>query len=95
MEELKLALENAVSVIHPGGRLSIISFHSLEARIVKQFIRSESRGKQVPKGLPLTEAQLRQDVRLKIASKAIKPSEAEIQQNPRARSSVLRLAEKI
>lgn len=95
LEELKLALENAVSVIHPGGRLSIISFHSLEDRIVKQFIRNESRGKQVPKGLPLTEAQLRQDVRLKISSKAIKPSEAEIQQNPRARSSVLRLAEKI
>lgn len=95
LEELKKALENAVTVLKPAGRLSIISFHSLEDRIVKQFIRNESRGKQMPKGLPLTEEQLRQDVRLTHCSKAIKPSKNEIDQNPRARSSVLRLAEKV
>lgn len=95
LEELKKALENAVTVLKPTGRLSIISFHSLEDRIVKQFIRNESRGKQVPKGLPLTEEQLRQDVRLTNCSKAIKPSKEEISQNPRARSSVLRLAERV
>lgn len=59
LEEIERALNGALEILAPEGRLSIISFHSLEDRIVKQFIRHHSRGPQVPAGIPLTEAQLR------------------------------------
>lgn len=95
LDEIRQALTGALSILAPGGRLSVISFHSLEDRIVKQFMRNESRGPQVPRGLPLTEAQLKAHgaPSLKLAGK-MKPSEQEISVNPRARSSVLRFAEK-
>lgn len=96
LDEIRQALTGALSILAPGGRLSVISFHSLEDRIVKQFMRNESRGPQVPRGLPLTEAQLKAHgaPSLKLAGK-MKPSEQEISVNPRARSSVLRFAEKV
>ncbi|PPZ39267.1 16S rRNA (cytosine(1402)-N(4))-methyltransferase, partial [Escherichia coli] len=59
LEEIEQALNGALSVLAPQGRLSVISFHSLEDRIVKRFIRHQSRGPQVPAGMPLTEEQLR------------------------------------
>lgn len=59
LEEIEQALKSSLSVLAPGGRLSIISFHSLEDRIVKRFMREQSRGPQVPAGLPMTEAQLK------------------------------------
>lgn len=93
--EIEKALEASLDVLKPGGRLSVISFHSLEDRIVKQFIRKQSQGKQVPRGLPVTEAELNSGVKLKAVSRAIKPSEQEIEFNPRSRSSVLRLAERL
>ncbi len=95
LDEIRQALTGALSILAPGGRLSVISFHSLEDRIVKQFMRNESRGPQVPHGLPLTEEQLKAHgtPALKLAGK-MKPSEQEISVNPRARSSVLRFAEK-
>ena len=95
LDEIRQALTGALSILAPGGRLSVISFHSLEDRIVKQFMRNESRGPQVPHGLPLTEEQLKAygTPALKLAGK-MKPSEQEISVNPRARSSVLRFAEK-
>ncbi|WP_409158551.1 16S rRNA (cytosine(1402)-N(4))-methyltransferase RsmH [Pectobacterium sp. B2J-2] len=97
LEEIERALEGALSVLAPQGRLSVISFHSLEDRIVKRFIRHQSRGPQVPAGLPLTEAQLRSQggATLKAVGKKLMPSEAEIAENPRARSSVLRFAERL
>lgn len=97
LEEIERALEGALSVLAPQGRLSIISFHSLEDRIVKRFIRHQSRGPQVPAGLPLTEEQLRSQggQTLKAVGKKLMPSEAEIAENPRARSSVLRFAERL
>ncbi|AXW85954.1 16S rRNA (cytosine(1402)-N(4))-methyltransferase [Lonsdalea britannica] len=96
LEEIERALNGALDVLAPEGRLSVISFHSLEDRIVKRFIRHNSRGPQVPAGLPLTEEQLREQGgrTLKIAGK-MKPSDAEVAENPRARSSVLRFAERL
>ncbi|PQQ42171.1 16S rRNA (cytosine(1402)-N(4))-methyltransferase [Photorhabdus luminescens] len=96
LEEIEQALEGALQVLAPQGRLSVISFHSLEDRIVKRFIRQNSRGPQVPAGLPLTEEQLkaRGGRSLKSIGK-MKPSEGEVADNPRARSSVLRFAEKV
>ncbi|AYH02919.1 16S rRNA (cytosine(1402)-N(4))-methyltransferase RsmH [Pectobacterium parmentieri] len=97
LEEIERALEGALSVLAPQGRLSVISFHSLEDRIVKRFIRHQSRGPQVPAGLPLTEAQLRSQggQTLKPVGKKLMPSEEEVAENPRARSSVLRFAERL
>ena len=97
LEEIELALEGALSVLAPQGRLSVISFHSLEDRIVKRFIRHQSRGPQVPAGLPLTEEQLRSQggQTLKAVGKKLMPSEEEVAENPRARSSVLRFAERL
>ena len=95
LEEIETALNASLDVLKPGGRLVVISFHSLEDRIVKQFIKRQSKGKAVPRGLPLTDAQLNQDLTLKAIGKAIKPSEAEIEANFRARSSVLRVAQRL
>ncbi len=94
LEQVKTALDAALAVLKPGGRLAVISFHSLEDRLVKQFMRQHSKPAPVPKGLPLTEDQLRQHLPLKLIGKAIMPSDAELAANPRARSAVLRVAEK-
>jgi len=95
LEEIDTALKGALSVLAPGGRLSIISFHSLEDRLVKRFMRDQSRGPQVPAGIPMTESQLEAlgGRELKTLGKLI-PGEAEVNENPRARSSVLRIAER-
>lgn len=95
LEEIERALNGALEILSPEGRLSIISFHSLEDRIVKQFIRHHSRGPQVPAGIPLTESQLRSQGGRKLkALGKMKPSSDEVSANPRARSSVLRFAER-
>ncbi|MEN4911830.1 16S rRNA (cytosine(1402)-N(4))-methyltransferase RsmH [Erwinia amylovora] len=95
LEEIEQALKGALSALAAGGRLSIISFHSLEDRIVKRFMREQSRGPQVPHGLPMTEAQLSSlgGRQLKALGKMM-PGESEVADNPRARSSVLRIAER-
>ncbi len=97
LEEIDKALVGAASVLAPEGRLSVISFHSLEDRMVKRFIRKESKGPQVPHGIPMTEAQIQAlgSANLKNIGKAIKPTDQEIELNPRSRSSVLRIAEKL
>ncbi|CAM4119947.1 16S rRNA (cytosine(1402)-N(4))-methyltransferase RsmH [Pseudoalteromonas byunsanensis] len=95
LEEIQTALQASLEVLKPGGRLVVISFHSLEDRIVKQFIKKQSKGEVMPRGLPLTDAQLKQNLTLKAVGKAIKPSAKEVAENPRARSSVLRVAEKL
>ncbi|CCG88300.1 16S rRNA (cytosine(1402)-N(4))-methyltransferase RsmH [Erwinia piriflorinigrans] len=95
LEEIEQALKGALSALTAGGRLSIISFHSLEDRIVKRFMREQSRGPQIPHGLPMTEAQLSRlgGRQLKALGKMM-PGESEVADNPRARSSVLRIAER-
>lgn len=93
LEELTSALSQAVDVLSVGGRLAVISFHSLEDRIVKRFFRDEARGDDLPAHFPVTADQL--NPRLRIVGKAIKASEAELAVNVRARSAVLRVAEKL
>lgn len=95
LEEIQTALQSAISVLKPGGRLVVISFHSLEDRIVKQFIKKQSKGEAIPRGLPLTDAQINKNLTLKAVGKATKPSDAEIAANPRSRSSVLRVAQRL
>jgi 16S rRNA (cytosine1402-N4)-methyltransferase len=93
LEELSLALPQAVAALKPGGRLVVISFHSLEDRIVKRFLRDEARPPQLPSRLPLRAAEL-PPPRLRLVGKPITPSAAEIAANPRARSAVMRVAER-
>lgn len=97
LEEIDMALHGAMHTLASGGRLSVISFHSLEDRMVKRFIRKQSKGPEVPAGFPLTEDQIKAlgCADMKPASKAIKPSQNELGDNTRARSSVLRLAERL
>jgi len=94
LEDIERTLPQAVDVLAPGGRLVVISFHSLEDRIVKRFIRGESRGEdRLPRGLPVTSAQVHN--RLRPVGKAVRPGAAEVEANPRARSAVLRIAERL
>ena len=93
LESLQDALSAALSVLAKGGRLVVISFHSLEDRIVKRFIRNASRGRQVPPGVPISFEE--QQVSLKPIGKAVMPSPTEVAANPRARSAVMRIAERI
>ena len=97
LEEIDTALKGAASILAPEGRLSVISFHSLEDRMVKRFIRKESKGPEVPHGIPMAEEQIRAlgSANMKPIGKANKPTKQEIDMNPRSRSSVLRIAEKL
>jgi len=91
LEDLQLCLRDSLEVLAAGGRLVVISFHSLEDRIVKRFMREQERGPKLPKGLPVMHQQTLGALRL--VGKAIKPGETEVQENPRARSAVMRVAE--
>jgi 16S rRNA (cytosine1402-N4)-methyltransferase len=87
-------LPKAVAALHTGGRLAVISFHSLEDRIVKDFLREQSRDLVNPPYEPIHAVE-RKAILKEISRKPIFPSEAEIQENPRARSAKLRIAEKL
>ena len=91
--DVKACLPQALEVLRPGGRLAVISFHSLEDRIVKRFMRDEARGDVFPPGLPIPQSAL--SPKLRLIGKAIRASKQEIDHNPRARSAVLRLAERL
>ena len=93
LEELEVTLPQAADVLEPGGRMAVISFHSLEDRIVKRFIRDRSTADKLPRGVPVRARDL-PPPQLNAIGRAVKPSEAEVRRNPRARSAVLRVAEK-
>ncbi len=91
LEDLELGLKAALNLLKPGARLAVISFHSLEDRIVKQFLQSHAKV-EIPRGLPVRDRDLPQSA-LEIIGR-VKPSEKEVGENPRARSAIMRIAEK-
>jgi 16S rRNA (cytosine1402-N4)-methyltransferase len=93
LEELELVLGRTLDVLAAGGRLVVISFHSLEDRVVKRFIRDQARGEQFPARLPVPDHARRP--RLRSLGKPVHPSAREIEANPRARSAILRGAERL
>lgn len=93
LDELRACLASVCGLLAAGGRLVVISFHSLEDRIVKRFIRDEARGERFPPGVPVTVGELKP--RLRVIGKPVRPASAEVEANPRARSAVLRVAERM
>jgi 16S rRNA (cytosine1402-N4)-methyltransferase len=93
LEELEVALPQAADLLASGGRLAVISFHSLEDRIVKNFMRDRSTADRLPRGVPVRARDL-PPAQLNLVGRAVKPTEAEVRRNPRSRSAVLRVAEK-
>jgi len=94
LEELEVTLPQAADLLERGGRMAVISFHSLEDRIVKSFIRGRSSADRLPRGVPVRAAELPAP-QLRPVGRAVKASDEEVRRNPRARSAVLRVAEKV
>lgn len=93
LEDLQSVLQQSLDVLRVGGRLVVISFHSLEDRMVKQFIAEQARGDDFPPGVPVQYADL--NPRIRKVGKPVKAGAAEVDANPRARSAIMRVAEKI
>ncbi|MEY2909351.1 MAG: rRNA (cytosine1402-N4)-methyltransferase [Pseudomonadota bacterium] len=93
LADLEILLSKVIDLLAVGGRLVVISFHSLEDRMIKTFMRDENRGKSVPRDIPIRHEDRGQ--RLRLIGKAIKASEAEVAGNPRARSAIMRVAERV
>ncbi len=93
LDAIKCCLSQVLDVLALGGRLAVISFHSLEDRLVKRFMRDQAKGDRFPPGVPVRQDQLQP--RLRVIGKAIQPDADEVASNPRARSAVLRVAERL
>ena len=93
IQDLQALLSGALDMLRIGGRLVVISFHSLEDRLVKRYMRNMARGDALPRGVPVTDGALNR--RMRLIGKAIKASEQEVAGNVRARSAIMRVAEKI
>lgn len=93
LEELARVLPECVTHLKAGGRLVVISFHSLEDRIVKHFMRDTAEGDKLPRNVPIRASEVPQG-RLHVIGKAVRAGEAELRSNPRARSAVMRVAER-
>ncbi|MCH9638453.1 MAG: 16S rRNA (cytosine(1402)-N(4))-methyltransferase RsmH [Betaproteobacteria bacterium] len=97
LEELSLALPQCVELLNPGGRLVVISFHSLEDRIVKRFMRAAANSDELPRRLPIREKEVQQlsQQKLKLIGRAQRSEEQEVAINIRSRSAIMRVAERI
>lgn len=93
LDELDKVLHDSLEVLNVGGRLVVISFHSLEDRIVKRFMNRQAKGEDMPRKLPIKQADIK--LKMRIIAKGVKPSLEEVNRNPRARSAVLRVGEKL
>ena len=93
LDDLSLLLEQVPDLLAIGGRLVVISFHSLEDRLVKRFIRRQQQGDDIPSYIPVTFTEQHQ--RLRAVGKPVYSSDAEVARNPRARSAVMRIAERV
>lgn len=93
LDDLNEALQQAVDVLAPAGRLAVISFHSLEDRIVKQFIQRKEKGEPLPRHLPVRHQDVQRELRSVL--KQVRASDEEVSRNPRARSAIMRVAEKV
>jgi 16S rRNA (cytosine1402-N4)-methyltransferase len=93
LDDLQALLDCSLDLLRVGGRLVVISFHSLEDRMVKRYMRDMSRGEAYPAGLPIPDAALNR--RMKLVGKAVRANPGEIDSNQRARSAIMRVAEKI
>ena len=93
LDDLEVLLSRVIDLLQVGGRLVVISFHSLEDRRVKRFIRDQERGIKLPKNLPVRDVE--RGVRLKKVGKAVKPTDLEVGDNIRSRSAVMRVAERV
>jgi 16S rRNA (cytosine1402-N4)-methyltransferase len=92
LQDLDAGLQVAVNSLQKGGRLAVISFHSLEDRMVKHFFQRKVKGEPVPRHLPVTPVQ--QGICLRDIGKKIRPGDDELADNARARSATLRVVEK-
>ena len=94
LEELEIVLPQCLELLTAGGRLVVISFHSLEDRIVKHYMRAQALPGALPRRLPVRAAEMKKP-RLKLVSKPVYPTEDEVAANPRSRSAIMRVAERI
>ena len=94
LEEVEKVLPQAVASLRTGGRLVVIAFHSLEDRIVKRFMQNAAKADHLPSKLPIRANEVN-DATLRIIGKPVRPTDAEISANPRARSAIMRTAEKL
>jgi 16S rRNA (cytosine1402-N4)-methyltransferase len=93
LEEIERVLPQCVDSLKPGGRIVVISFHSLEDRIVKRFLRDMAQGDKMPRNLPIRAAEIPKG-KLNLVGKAVRATPDEVEENPRARSAVMRVAER-
>ncbi len=94
LQEVEQALAASIDILKDKGRLAVISFHSLEDRIVKRFMKKESSPPDVPFGLPIKEEELSRNIKFSLVGKPVKPSDEEIKENVRSRSALLRVAQR-
>jgi len=94
LEELAVTLAKVPPLLEQGGRVAVISFHSLEDRIVKNFFRAQSTADHLPRGVPVRAAELPTPA-LRVVGKPMRASDGEVSRNPRSRSATLRVAEKL